>query len=170
MHTSCVATGGCIADSLTTRPVVSTVAGMDDAEARFHALHAWLDREEAHSRHVLGHTKTVTIFSAGLAATFLATAVQADDHSCWDLAAGLALAAAVLITLALIANRRNGVVDGSAFAKSRVDDLHADTMKAAQDNKVQADHAQNLMVLQVFLCLLSGGFAVAPSLIEHLRY
>jgi len=142
---------------------------MDDIEAKFHALHAWIDREEAHSRYVLGNTKVVTTFSAGLAATFLATAVQEGDHSGWDLAAGVALGAAVLITLVLIAKKRKASIGRDTIDSGDVHVVRGKAMQAADDNKQQAEHAQHLMVLQVFLCLLSCAFAVAPSLIEHVR-
>jgi hypothetical protein len=142
---------------------------MDDIEAKFHALHAWIDREEAHSRHVLGNTKMVTTFSATLAATFLATAVADGNHGGWDLAAGVALAAAVLITLVLIAKKRKASVDRGTIESGDVPVVRGKAMQAAQDNKEQAEHAHNLMTLQVGLCLLSCIFAAAPSLIEHVR-
>jgi hypothetical protein len=142
---------------------------MDDIEAKFHALHAWIDREEAHSRYVLGNTKVVTTFSAGLAATFLATAVQEGDHSGWDLAAGVALGAAVSITLVLIAKKRKASIGRDTIDSGDVHVVRGKAMQAAEDNKDQAEHAQHLMVLQVGLCLLSCAFAVVPSLIEHVR-
>jgi len=142
---------------------------MEDSAAKFHVLHAWLEREEAHSRHVLGNTKLVSTFSATLAATFLATAMTADDHSSWDFAAGVALGFAVLITLVLIAEKRKGSVDRSTIDRGDVSVVHEKAMTAAQDNKDQAERAQNVMVFQVFLCLLSCGCAVVPSLIEHVR-
>jgi hypothetical protein len=45
------------------------------------------EREVAHARHVIQTAKLVVTFSAAIAATFVASALQTDDPDCWDIAA-----------------------------------------------------------------------------------
>lgn len=138
---------------------------MDDIETKFHALHAWIDREEAHSRYVLGNTKMVTTFSAGLAATFVATAAQIDGSERCDLAAGIVLAVALLLTFALVTMKRKTSVDASTIQKEPIDTLDKGAaVQAATDNVRWANKAHCYMTVQVFLCILSCGIAMVPIL------
>jgi len=141
-----------------------SVAGMDEAEARFHAVHGWLNREEAHSRHVIGNAKLVSTFSATLAATFLSVAVADTANFPWDVAAGMSLVLALAITLALIAMKRKDSVDGDTIKGKSAGVVHDAAIAAALTNKGQADHAHNLLVIQIALSLLSCGFAVVPMM------
>jgi hypothetical protein len=142
---------------------------MDEAGAeatKIHALHGWLDREEAHSRHVLGNAKLVSTFSATLAATFLAAAVADEKYPGWDVAAFGFLVGAVALTLALIGMKRDGTVDGRTInhVGTKVDKVHEDAIKAAEKNTIQADRAHCYLVLQVVLSLFSCGVALVPIL------
>lgn len=137
---------------------------MNEIDTKIHALHAWIDREEAHSRHVLGNTKMVTTFSAGLAATFVATAVQIEGSEKCDLAAGIALAVALLLTFVLITMKRRTAIEAHTIRNEPIDALGNEAVQAATDNVRRANKAHVLMVGQVALCILSCGIAMVPIL------
>ena len=57
----------------------------------------WIEREVKHSRHVIANAKIVVTFSAAVAATFVATSMQAKGQGCWnDVASGFMLATLIL--------------------------------------------------------------------------
>lgn len=136
---------------------------MDDTEAKFHALHAWIDREEAHSRHVLGNAKLVSTFSATLAATLFVAAVADAKNHCADVTSFVLLVLAVGLTLTLIAMKRKSV-DVLTIKNTTVASVPPDAISAAQKNKGQADLAHTLLFIQIFLSLASCGFAIVPML------
>jgi predicted nucleotidyltransferase len=140
---------------------------MDDAEAKFHALHAWLDREEAHSRHVLGNAKLVSTFSSTLAATLFVAAVADAKNHCADVLAFVLLVLAVGFTLWLIAMKRNESkysIDELVTDGTTVDAVPTGAIEAAKANKKQADDAHLLLLIQICLSLASSGVAIVPML------
>jgi hypothetical protein len=106
----------------------------------------------------------VTTFSAGLAATFVATAAQIKGSEDCDLAAGIVLAVALLLTFALITLKRKTSVDASKIRKEPSNSLGTEAVQAATDNVRRADKAHCYMTVQVFLCMLSCGIAMVPIL------
>lgn len=44
----------------------------------------WVEREVGHSRHVIANAKVVVTFSAAIAATFVATSMQAQNQRWWN--------------------------------------------------------------------------------------
>jgi hypothetical protein len=55
----------------------------------------WVEREDAHARHVLSTAKLVVTFSSGIAAGFVSAAFQENDKGAWS------IVAAALMLLAL---------------------------------------------------------------------
>jgi hypothetical protein len=101
------------------------------------------EQEVKHARHVLSTAKIVVTFSAGIAATFVATALQGQDQNYWDEAAALLMFGAFGMTIWVVVLR-------SPAHKRKFDDL------AAREATKRAECAHRLMVAQVGLSALAS--------------
>jgi hypothetical protein len=116
----------------------------------------WVEREEAHSRHVLNTAKLVVTFSAAIAATFVAAAMQENDTAAWsEIAAGLMLVT-LLVTLRVVRLKRASSLDPGELANQPTGEVQAALLAAAIKDKESAKSAHRLMVWQVRLSVLSS--------------
>jgi hypothetical protein len=84
----------------------------DDATAKTY------EREVAHARQVIHTAKLVVTFSAAIAATFVASAMQTDHPDCWDIVAAVFMALTFIVTAAVLVFRPKphaGEMDSRVF-------------------------------------------------------
>jgi len=131
------------------------VNGRGDAD---HGATRWLQREEAHSRHVLSTAKLVTTFSAATAATFVATALQSGSPNVPDNAAAVLMLVSLALTVWVVVLPRKSDV--------KVEHLRGKTPREVQTkllSAAEADAARARLVYWVMVAQIA--FAAAASLI-----
>ena len=112
------------------------------------------ERELAHSRHVIANAKLVVTFSAAIAATFVATALQGEDKNWVDEVASGLMLLTLLFTFGV-------VVFPPKHHKHDLTDLTATDFKALQR---RTRKAYGLMVVQVVLSVLTSAAAAVGLL------
>ena len=79
----------------------------------------WVERELAHSRHVIANAKIVVTFSATLAATFVSAMLdKSNDQSCLDEAALVLMGFSLAMTLCVVMlppHHRRGALAETAY-------------------------------------------------------
>jgi uncharacterized membrane protein len=117
-----------------------------------HSSDRQVEQEDKHVRHELATAKVVTTFSAAIAATFLATALQEGYPSRWDwVAAGLMLVT-LSLTIWVVVTRRHPEHDIAELHRTRDASLK------------KAQRVHSLMVAQVSFSALTCVVAVVPVL------
>ncbi len=103
----------------------------------------WVEREVAHSRHVITNAKVVVTFSAALAATFVSAFMDKEhQQGIWDDVALVFMGLTLYYTIRVIL-LRHGTHEG---------DMDREVFEAA---KRTADKGHQLMVRQFIFALLS---------------
>jgi hypothetical protein len=115
----------------------------------------WVEREDAHARHVLSTAKLVVTFASGIAAGFVAAALQENDKGAWSIVAAVLMLFALIWTLRVLLKRKFEVSSDDVEGKSP-GEVQAALKAAALADKAVADSAHGLMVRQVLLSLASS--------------
>jgi hypothetical protein len=115
----------------------------------------WVEREDAHARHVLSTAKLVVTFSSGIAAGFVSAAFQDNDKGAGSIFAAALMLLALIWTLRVLL-KRNSEVAPEDVAGKPPGDVQAALKAAALADKAVADSAHGLMVRQVLLSLASS--------------
>jgi predicted PurR-regulated permease PerM len=110
----------------------------------------WADREEAHARQVVTTAKVVVTFWGGIAATFVATAIQTAGNKCLDRTAAILMLLAVVVTAVVVAVPSRPKAGGHKFKDAQ------ERTQAAEAAAKRAEDLHWLMVIQVVLSGLAG--------------
>jgi hypothetical protein len=128
---------------------------MDQDSQQDYGTAKWVEREDAHARHVIGTTKLVVTFSAAIAATFVSVAMQANDRAFWSETAAVLMLFVLLITLRVVLKQKSELDPEKVEGKSP-EVVQAALKAAASADKDVAQSAHRLMVWQVRLSVLSS--------------
>jgi hypothetical protein len=110
----------------------------------------WADREEAHALQVVTTAKVVVTFWGGIAATFVATAIQTAGNKSLDRTAAILMLFAVVVTAVVVAIPSRPKARGYRFIDA------CDRTQAAEAAVKRAKDLHWLMVIQVGLSGLAG--------------
>jgi hypothetical protein len=127
---------------------------MSDELPQVHGTAKSYERELTHSRHVIANAKLVVTFSAAIAGTFVATALQGEDKNWLDEVASGLMLLTLLFTFAVVAfPPRHHKHDLGDLTDSAFEALQRRTRKA-----------YGLMVTQVVLSVLASAAAAVGLL------
>ena len=141
-------------------------------------LAAWLEnhagREDVHAHQVLQTAKLVTPFTAAIAATFVATALQEEPQAFpLDQGAVAAMVLALVGVLAVVFRARKTpdvqrILDKASNENWRddrtVNELREELRRSAKDNTAQAAEVRWTMFAQVLVSAIASALAVVSIL------
>ena len=172
------ATPACTGPSVLVTKVRSTATAAADNRPVGETLAAWLEnhagREDVHAHQVLQTAKLVTPFTAAIAATFVATALQEEPQaSPWDQGAVAAMVLALVGVLAVVFRARKTpdvqrILDKASNENwpddRTVNELREELRRSAKDNTAQAAEVRWTMFAQVLVSAIASALAVVSIL------
>jgi hypothetical protein len=114
----------------------------------------WIEREDAHARHVLSTAKVVVTFSSGIAAAFVAAAMQKDHKGPWSIVAAVLMLVTLFYTLKVLLQRASKVEPEEVAGKPPAE-VHDTFRDAALADRGVANTTHRMMVRQVLISLVS---------------